>query len=211
MLAEDSVLLREGLTTLLEREGIDVVARVGDAESLLKRIAADQPDLVVTDIRMPPTQTTEGLEAALSILEKWPAVGVLVLSQHVEPHLAMQLLERAEGGIGYLLKDRILEVPEFVAAVKRVASGESAIDSEVVREILTARREEGPLETLTDREHEVLELMAQGWTNRGLADRLSVSLKTIETHVHNIFLKLDLNADGAEHRRVLAVLTYLNA
>jgi len=211
ILAEDSTLLREGLASLLESVGIDVVASVGDATALLKRVAADPPDVVVTDIRMPPTQTSEGLDAALEILDRSPGVGVLVLSQHVEAHFALQLLEGGKGGVGYLLKDRVMDVAEFVRAVERIAAGESVVDGEVVSQMLGRQRDDGPLAALTEREHEVLALMAEGCTNNGLAERLSVSSKTIETHVGNIFMKLGLHPDTDEHRRVLAVLTYLRA
>jgi len=211
ILAEDSALLREGLASLLEGAGFDVVARVGDANALLNRVAADPPDVVITDIRMPPTQTTEGLDAALRILEGEQDVGVLVLSQHLEPHFALQLLEQADCGVGYLLKDRVMDVAEFVRAVERVANGESVVDGEVVSQVLGRHDQRGPLSELTGRETEVLELMAEGWTNQGLADRLSISPKTIETHVRNIFLKLGLHSDPDEHRRVLAVLTYMRS
>lgn len=211
ILAEDATLLREGLASLLEGSGFEVVAKVGDATALLNRVAADPPDVVITDIRMPPTQTTEGLEAAIQILEQHHGPGVLVLSQHVEPHFALQLLEGADGGVGYLLKDRVMDVSEFVRAVERVADGESVVDGEVVSQMLGRQGNRGPLSDLTEREHEVLSLMAEGWTNRGLAERLSVSTKTVETHVRNIFLKLGLHGDPDEHRRVLAVLTFLRA
>jgi len=211
ILAEDSTLLREGLASLLESVGIDVVARVGDAQALLQRVEADPPDVVVTDIRMPPTQTTEGLDAALAIIDQNSDIGVLVLSQHVEPHFALQLLEGAEGGVGYLLKDRVMDVGEFIRAVERIAAGESVVDGEVVSQMLGRQRDGGPLATLTGRENDVLALMAEGLTNNGLAERLSVSPKTIETHVGNIFMKLGLHPDTDEHRRVLAVLTYLRA
>lgn len=211
IIAEDSALLREGLASLLQDAGLEVTARVGDAEALLNRVAADPPDIVVTDIRMPPTQTTEGLAAAIEILERHDDVAVLVLSQHVEPHFALQLLEGTQGGVGYLLKDRVMDIGEFVRSVERVASGESVVDGEVVSQMLGRQAGQSPLANLTEREREVLSLMAEGWTNTSLAEQLSVSTKTIETHVRNIFLKLGLHADPDEHRRVLAVLTYLRA
>lgn len=210
-LAEDSTLLREGMAALFESAGIEVVAQLGEAESLLRQVAADPPDLVVTDIRMPPSQTTEGLEAAVSIKQAWPEVGVLVLSQHVETYYALRLLEEGRGGVGYLLKDRVMNLAEFLSAVRRVAAGETVVDGEVVARILQRQRKPGPLDDLTEREHDVLGLMAEGWTNSALAERLSISPKTIETHVGNIFMKLGLHPGVDEHRRVLAVLTYLRA
>jgi DNA-binding NarL/FixJ family response regulator len=211
ILAEDSVLLRHGMVALLEAEGIEVIAQVGDAEALLARVRADPPDVVVTDVRMPPTQTIEGLQAAIAIKEESPSVGVLVLSAFVDPHYALELLNGSESGIGYLLKDRVVDGSELINGVRRVAAGESVVDGEVVAQLLGRRRDNDPLDVLTSREREVLGLMAEGLTNRAITDQLSLNAKTTETHVRNIFLKLGLMPDADDHRRVLAVLTFLRA
>jgi DNA-binding NarL/FixJ family response regulator/class 3 adenylate cyclase len=209
VLADDSVLLREGLARLLEDAGFDVVAQSGNGEDLLRHVAMHKPDVAITDIRMPPTQTDEGLRAAQQIRERHPGVGVLVLSQYVEPAYAMELLGESAEGVGYLLKDRVSDLEEFVAAVRRVAEGGSALDPAVVDQLVGRRRRDDPLEELTPREREVLELMAEGRSNQAVAERMFVTLRAVEKHVTSIFTKLRLPASGDDHRRVLAVLTYL--
>jgi DNA-binding NarL/FixJ family response regulator len=209
VIAEDAVLFREGLARVLEAAGIGVAAQVGDAQSLLAQVRADPPDAVVVDIRMPPTHSSEGLDAAQRIRAEHPGVGVLVLSQYVEPHHAMQLLEGGAGGVGYLLKDRVADVGEVVDAVQRVAAGGSVIDPEVVAQLVSRRRTRDPLQELTDRERQVLALMAEGRSNQAIGQRLFLSPKTVEAHVHSIFTRLDLHATPDDHRRVLAVLAFL--
>jgi DNA-binding NarL/FixJ family response regulator len=209
VIADDSVLLREGAARLLEEAGFEVVAQAGDGEDLLRKVRAHKPDVAVVDIRMPPTHVDEGLKAARIIRTELPDVGVLVLSQYVEERYAVELLGDGADGVGYLLKDRIAEIDRFVEAVQRVAEGGSVLDPEVVAHMLGRREREGPLEQLTPREREVLGLMAEGRTNRAIATELSVSERAVERHVTAIFGKLDLPAGGDDHRRVLAVLTYL--
>ena len=208
-IAEDSLLLREGVARLLREAGMDVVAECGDAHELLLHIASDPVDVAIIDIRLPPTHSDEGLRAALEIRSANPAVGVLVLSQYVELGLAMKLLADSADGVGYLLKDRISDVKEFVAAVRRVAAGGSAIDPIIVSTLLSRRRADDPLEQLTPREREVLDLMAQGNSNQGIADRLVITLRAVEKYVSSIFTKLRLPSTGTESRRVLAVLLFL--
>lgn len=208
-LAEDSVLLREGLARLLTDAGFEVIARCGDADQLRSHLKADRPDVIVVDIRLPPTHTDEGLRAAIELRAAYPELGVLVLSQYVELGLAMKLLAESADGVGYLLKDRISDVPEFLAAVRRVATGGSAIDPIIVSTLLSRRRRDDPLERLTPREREVLELMAAGNSNQGIADRLVITLRAVEKYVSSIFGKLGLPATGSESRRVLAVLLFL--
>jgi DNA-binding NarL/FixJ family response regulator len=208
-LAEDSVLLREGLARLLTDAGFEVIARCGDADELRSHLKADCPDVIVVDIRLPPTHTDEGLRAAIELRAAYPQLGVLVLSQYVELGLAMKLLAESADGVGYLLKDRISDVPEFLAAVRRVAAGGSAIDPIIVSTLLSRRRRDDPLERLTPREREVLELMAAGNSNQGIADRLVITLRAVEKYVSSIFGKLGLPATGSESRRVLAVLLFL--
>jgi DNA-binding NarL/FixJ family response regulator len=210
-LAEDSVLLREGLTRLLADGGFDVVASVGDADALLARLRVDEPDAVVLDIRLPPTHTDEGLRAALRIRAEHPAVGVLVLSQYLEVGLAMKLLADSAEGVGYLLKDRISDVKDFLGAVTRVGTGGSALDPTIVTTLLRRRRSDDPLAQLTRREREVLELMATGSSNQGIADALVITVRAVEKYVSTIFDKLGLPATGSESRRVLAVLLYLRS
>ena len=210
VIAEDTVLLREGLAGLLEDAGHTVVARVGDAESLLAVVAEHDPDLAIVDVRMPPTYEDEGMRAAVEIRQSHPHTAVLVLSQHVEGRYAVELVA-ADGGFGYLLKDRVLDVGEFLEAAERVASGGSALDPDVVRQLIAPPREGGPLSELTPREREVLGLVAEGRTNAGIAKELWLTEKTVETHVRSILGKLDLPQDGDTHRRVLAVVTYLRA
>jgi DNA-binding NarL/FixJ family response regulator len=210
VLAEDDVLLREGVASLLERSGIEVVGQAGDAYGLLPLVRETRPDLLVVDIRMPPTNTVEGLTAALEVRGALPGTGVLVLSAHVEVEHAMELLAGGRG-IGYLLKSRVVDVAEFVDAVRRVARGGSVLDPVLVKELVDARRRDDPLVALSDREREVLALMAEGRSNAGIARRLWVTEGTVEKHVRHILTKLDLQETDDDHRRVLAVVTYLEA
>jgi DNA-binding NarL/FixJ family response regulator len=211
MIADDAVLFREGLARVLEAADIDVAAQVGDGEQLLARVRADPPAAVVVDIHMPPTHTREGLEAAKRIRAEHAQVGVLVLSQYVEPHHAVQLLQDGAGGGGYLLKDRVADVNEVVDAVRRVAAGGSVIDPEVVAQLVGRRRTRDPIQELTERERQVLALMAEGRSNQAIGERLFLSPKTVEAHVHSIFTRLGLHAAPDDHRRVLAVLAFLRA
>jgi DNA-binding NarL/FixJ family response regulator len=208
VIAEDTVLLREGVAGLLEDAGHAVVARVGDAETLLAVVAEHDPDLAIVDVRMPPTYEDEGMLAAVEIRKRHPATAVLVLSQHVESRHAVELVGSG-GGFGYLLKDRILDVDEFLEAAERVCRGGSALDPEVVKQLLTPPHEGDALAALTPREREVLGLMAEGKTNAGIAKQLWLTEKTVETHVSSILSKLDLPPDADTHRRVLAVVTFL--
>ncbi|RZS38937.1 LuxR family two component transcriptional regulator [Herbihabitans rhizosphaerae] len=210
-LAEDSTLLREGLVRLLAEEGHEVVAAVGDGEALLEALAADQPDVVVLDVRMPPTHTDEGLRAALEIRRRWPGIGVLVLSQYVEKRYATELITSDTTGVGYLLKDRVAQVEEFLTALQRVGDGGAAFDPEVVRQLLARTSHTDPLRRLTPREREVLDQMAQGHTNAAIAEKLFVSQSAVEKHVNSIFDKLDLTHTSGYSRRVLAVLRYLGS
>ncbi|HEV8172524.1 MAG TPA: response regulator transcription factor [Actinoplanes sp.] len=210
-LAEDSVLLREGLARLLADAGFTVVARCGDADELRASLRAEVPDVVIVDIRLPPTHTDEGLRAAIELRAAYPELGVLVLSQYVEVGLAMKLLADSAEGVGYLLKDRISDVPEFIGAVRRVGNGGSAVDPIIVSTLLSRRRRDDPLERLTPREREVLELMAGGTSNQGIADQLVITLRAVEKYVSSIFGKLGLPATGSESRRVLAVLLFLRS
>lgn len=209
VLAEDSTLLREGLVRLLAEEGHDVVAAVGDGAALVEATGRELPDVVVTDVRMPPSNTDEGLRAALEIQERWPEVGVLVLSQYVETRYAGQLLVRDQGKVGYLLKDRVTQVGEFLDALNRIAEGGAVFDPEVVRRLFSRRAKVDPLTTLSERELEVLKMMAEGHTNNSVAKRLHVSRSAVEKFVNSIFLKLDIATDSEYHRRVLAILRYL--
>ncbi|HXV32825.1 MAG TPA: response regulator transcription factor [Gaiellaceae bacterium] len=211
VIAEDSVLLREGLTQLLGTNGLEVVGSCATADDLLLKVRSYSPDVVIVDIRLPPTHNDEGLRAALEIRAHHPDVGVLVLSQYVEVGLAMKLLADSAEGAGYLLKDRISDVEEFIAAVERVATGGSAIDPIIVSTLLTRQREDDPLAALTRREREVLELMAEGRSNQGIADKLVLSLRAVEKYVSSIFGKLGLPSSGRDSRRVLAVLLYLRS
>ncbi|MFD0204456.1 LuxR family two component transcriptional regulator [Saccharothrix carnea] len=209
ILAEDSTLLREGLVRLLVEEGHDVLAAVGDAEALLSAVAAHLPDVVVTDVRMPPTNSDEGLKAALEIRRRFPGVGVLVLSQYVEQRYAVDLLTEHADGVGYLLKDRVVQVEEFLDALRRVGAGDVAFDPEVVRRLLA--RTSHPLDVLTERERQVLAHMAEGHTNNAIASRLHVSRSAVEKHINSIFDKLGLSDVDGYSRRVLAILRYLRA
>jgi DNA-binding NarL/FixJ family response regulator len=211
MIADDAVLFREGLARVLQAAGLGVAGQVGDAEELLVRVRADPPDAVVVDIRMPPTHTSEGLDAARRIRAEHPHVGVLVLSQYVEPHHAMHLLQDGASGVGYLLKDRVADVSEVADAVRRVAAGGSVIDPEVVAQLVSRRRTRDPIQELSERERQVLALMAEGRSNQAISERLFLSPKTVEAHVHSIFTRLDLQAAPDDHRRVLAVLAFLRA
>ena len=209
LLADDAVLFREGVARVLEDAGFIVDGAVGDAEALMEHVRADPPDVAVVDIRMPPTHTNEGLLAAARIREEFPAVGVLVLSQYVETHHAVRLLEASPDGVGYLLKDRVADVGELADGVRRVAGGGSVIDPEVVWRLLRRRRATDPLEQLTEREREILALMAEGRSNQAISERLFLSPKTVETHVGHIFDKLGLQPAADDHRRVLAVIVFL--
>jgi DNA-binding NarL/FixJ family response regulator len=211
VIAEDSVLLREGTVRLLEEAGIEVVGRAGDAEELLRKVRAHKPDVAIVDIRMPPDYGSEGLQAAADIRRELPSTGVLILSQYVEEYYVTQLMSAGTEGVGYLLKDRVADVDRFVDAVHRVAEGGSVLDPQVVAEMLGRRRPRGPLDTLTDRERDVLAAMAEGLTNREIAERIFISERAIERHVTSIFEKLGLAAGDGGHRRVLAVLAYLDA
>jgi DNA-binding NarL/FixJ family response regulator len=209
VLADDSVLLREGIARLLEEAGFDVVGQAGTAEELMLKVRSYSPDVALVDIRMPPTHTDEGLRAAREIRERHPGTGVLVLSQYVEAEYALDLLAESAEGVGYLLKDRISDVSEFADAVRRVGEGGSALDPEVVAQLVGRRRKDDPLQDLTPREREVLELMAEGRSNNAIGERLFITQRAVEKHVTSIFSKLRLPADAGDHRRVLAVLAYL--
>lgn len=210
-IAEDSVLLREGVSRILSDAGLEVVAAYDNADDLLARVRSLPPDIVVVDIRLPPTHSDEGMRAALQIRQQHPDVGILVLSQYVELGLAMQLLSESAEKVGYLLKDRISDVSDFVAAVRRVAAGGSAIDPKIVSNLLQRRRSDDPLVRLTPRERQVLELMASGTSNQGIADSLVITLRAVEKYVSSVFDKLGLPSTRNESRRVLAVLLYLRA
>jgi DNA-binding NarL/FixJ family response regulator len=210
-IAEDSVLLREGIARLLDDAGIEVVAQSADAEDLLLKVRSYSPDVAIVDIRLPPTHNDEGLRAALEIRSKHPQVAVLVLSQYVELGLALTLLADSAEGVGYLLKDRISDVDEFVGALRRVADGGSALDPIIVSTLVSRERPDDPLAQLTPREREVLELMAGGSSNQGIADSLVITVRAVEKYVSSIFTKLGLPSTGSESRRVLAVLTFLRS
>jgi DNA-binding NarL/FixJ family response regulator len=209
VIAEDSVLLREGLARLLDDAGFEVVAKSGDAQDLMRKVRGHKPDVAIVDIRLPPTHSDEGLQAALQIRSEHPDVAVLVLSQYVELGLAMKLLSDSAESVGYLLKDRISDVDDFVGAVRRVADGGSALDPIIVSTLLSRQRDDDPLATLTPREREVLELMATGSSNQGIADKLVITVRAVEKYVSSIFGKLGLPSTGSESRRVLAVLMFL--
>ena len=208
IIAEDLALLRDGLTRLLRDNGIEVVAAVADGESLVREVLARKPDLAVVDIRLPPGYRDEGLRAALELRRRVPATAVLVISQYVEQTYAQELLADRGGGVGYLLKDRVMHVADFLEAVRRVADGGTALDPEVVAQLFARRRHTGPLERLTPREREVLGLMAEGRSNAGIAEALVLTIGAVEKHVQSILSKLDLLQSPGDHRRVLAVLAY---
>ncbi|TML92444.1 MAG: response regulator transcription factor [Actinobacteria bacterium] len=209
VIADDAVLLREGATRLLQDAGFEVVAQAGDADDLLRKVRAHRPDVAIIDVRMPPDNTDDGLRAALTIREELPEVAIVLLSQYVEDRYLARLLARGAGGVGYLLKNRVADVERLSEAVERVADGGSVLDPEVVTQMLGRSRDQGPLDSLTAREREVLSLMAEGRTNRSIAGELFVSERAVERHVTSIFAKLDLPATEHDHRRVLAVLAYL--
>jgi DNA-binding NarL/FixJ family response regulator len=209
VIADDAVLLREGAARLLAEAGFEVVAQAGDADDLLRKVRAHKPDVAVIDVRMPPDNTDDGLRAALAIRDELPQIGLLLLSQYVEDRYLDRLLARGAEGVGYLLKDRIAEVERLSEAVQRVAAGGSVLDPEVVAQMLGRSRDQGPLDSLTTREREVLGLMAEGRTNRAIAGELFLSERAVERHITSIFNKLDLPAGERDHRRVLAVLAYL--
>jgi DNA-binding NarL/FixJ family response regulator len=213
VIAEDSVLLREGLVALLREHEIEVVAQSEDGEGLLRIVAGHKPDLAIVDVRLPPSFTDEGIRAAVEARRRHPDLGVLILSQYVEPVYTAELLAGGEGGVGYLLKERVGDIPAFLDAVRRVAGGGTALDREVVAELVGERRaaDEGPLDSLSPREREVLSLMAEGRTNNAIAEALVVTPGAVEKHVSNIFGKLNLPAAADDHRRVLAVLAFLRA
>jgi DNA-binding NarL/FixJ family response regulator len=209
VIAEDLALLRDGMTRLLRDNGIEVVAAVSDGDALVREIVARRPDLAVVDIRLPPDFHDEGLRAALEARRRVPGTAVLVISQYVEPTYAQELLADRRGGVGYLLKDRVMHVAEFLEAVRRVADGGTALDPDVVAQLFSRRRQDGPLERLTPREREVLSLMAEGRSNAGIAQSLVLTVGAVEKHVQSILSKLDLTQSATDHRRVLAVLAYL--
>jgi DNA-binding NarL/FixJ family response regulator len=211
VLGEDSLLLRAGIARLLEDAGIEVVGQAGDLDDMLRKVRAHKPDVAIVDIKMPPTHTDEGLKAALVIRAELPRTAVLVLSQYVEKEYAAELLAENAKGVGYLLKDRVADIDRFIDAVRRVADGGSALDPEVVSQMLASRRSDGPLDELTPREREVLAMMAEGRSNHSIAAELVVTERAVEKHVTSIFAKLNLPASADDHRRVLAVLAYLNA
>ncbi len=211
VVADDSVLLREGVVRVLEEAGYEVVGQAGDGEELLRKVRAHKPDIAIVDIRMPPTHTDEGLRAAAEIRTALPGTGVLVLSQYVEQQYAVDLLGDDASGVGYLLKDRVSDLERFTDAVRRVAEGGSALDPEVVSQMLGRRRADDPLAELTPREREVIELMAEGRSNNAIAESMVVTERAVEKHVTSIFSKLDLRPGPEDHRRVLAVLTFLRA
>ena len=209
VIAEDAVLLREGLCRLLRDAGFDVAGLAEDVPGLLERVQELRPDVVLADIRMPPTHSTEGLEATRQIRASWPGTAVVLLSQHVETHHVLDLLEQDPRGLGYVLKDRVADIAQFADVIRRVARGESVIDPEVVSRLVRRSRPHNPLDRMTDRERDVLTLMAQGRSNHAIAEQLCMAEKTVESHVSSIFTKLDLVPAHQDHRRVLAVLAFL--
>jgi len=209
VLADDVVLFREGLARILSDAGVTVIAQVGDGSALVEAVQADPPDLAISDLRMPPSHSTEGIDAAVTIRGLAPEVGLLLLSQHLEAHHALRLMTDFAGGVGYLLKDRVTDLAGFVMNARRVAAGEVVIDPELISRLVARRREHDPLDSLSAREREVLALMARGLSNSALCEELHLSVKTIEAHVRSIFTKLGLHLDEREHRRVRAVLAFL--
>jgi DNA-binding NarL/FixJ family response regulator len=211
VLADDTMLLREGLALLLDKAGFDVVAQAEDGEALVEAVSEHVPEVAIVDLRMPPTHTDEGLQAALTIRERHPAIGVMVLSQHVDIAIALKLLDRGTEGVGYMLKDRVADLDDFADALRRLAGGGSALDPSIVSQLLSKRRAAGPLDDVTPRERAVLELMAEGRSNLGIAERLEISERGVQKHVTSILDKLGIPAGTDDHRRVLAVLTFLRA
>jgi len=211
VIADDNLLVRRGVAAVLEEAGIEVTAQADNAEDLLRAVDAVQPDVMIVDVRMPPTQTDEGLRAARTVRERHPGIAIVVLSQHVESGIAARVLAEHPERLGYLLKDRVTDVDDFVDALRRVVGGGTALDPQVVARLLAASRDIGPLRTLTPREREVLQLVAEGLSNQAIAERLVVTLRSAEKYVSSIFAKLGLPDTGGEHRRVLAVLQYLQA
>jgi DNA-binding NarL/FixJ family response regulator len=211
VIADDSVLLREGLVALLREAGLEVVGQASNADELMLKVRSYRPDVAIVDIRMPPTHTDEGLRAAAEIRSRYPEVGVLILSQHVEVGMAMRLLAENAQGLGYLLKDRVTDIDDFTSALRRIAAGGSALDPIVVSQLLVRGREGDPLGRITPREREVLELVAEGRSNKAIAERLVISLRAVQKHVTSVFTKLDLPATDDDHRRILAVLAYLRS
>ena len=209
VIADDSMLVREGIASLLRGAGLDVVAQCSTGEELLREADALRPDLAIVDVRMPPTHTDEGLRAANELRARHPGIGVVILSQHVEVGVATRVLAESLQGLGYLVKDRVSDLEDFLDTLRRVADGGTALDPLVVSALLASTREEGPLATLTAREREVLELVAEGLSNQAIAERMTITLRSTEKYVSSIFTKLGLPATGAEHRRVLAVLRFL--
>ncbi len=209
VVADDWKLLREGLAELLAQAGFEVVGRAGDAEDLLRKVGAHRPDVAVVDVRMPPTHTDEGLRAAAEIRTRFPGTGVLILSQYIDEAYAVELFGDGAAGLGYLLKDRVADLDRFVEAVRRVGEGGSVLDPEVVATMLGRRRDRDPLAVLSPREHEVIELMAEGRSNQAIGEQLVISQRAVEKHVTGIFEKLELPSEAETHRRVLAVLAYL--
>jgi DNA-binding NarL/FixJ family response regulator len=211
IVADDSLLFREGLVRVLAEQGFEVVAQVDNADDLIRRAGGLKPDVALVDIRMPPTFTDEGLQAARTLAERSPDVGVVVLSHYIEASYAMRLLEEGSAGRGYLLKDRVSDLESFAAAIRRVGGGGSVVDPEVISALVGRRRDAGPLDQLTEREREILGLMAEGRSNSGICERLVLSPRTVESHVRTIFQKLGLEAADDDHRRVLAALAYLRS
>jgi DNA-binding NarL/FixJ family response regulator len=211
VIADDNLLVRRGLVGLLDDAGIEVVAEAGAADELLREVDAHEPDVAIVDVRMPPTHTVEGLEAAHEIRVRHPRMGIVILSEHVEAGVATRVLAESPERLGYLLKQRVTDTADFVATLRRVAAGGSALDPQVVSGLLSAQRDDGPLQTLTPREREVLQLAAEGLSNQAIADRMVITLRSAEKYVSSIFTKLGLPDTGSEHRRVLAVLEFLRA
>ena len=211
LIAEDSVLLKEGLVRIVEEAGLEVIAAVSDADSFINRVRADPPDVCVVDVRMPPKLEADGLEAALQLRSEFPDLGVLILSQYVEPHYSLELLQTGSKGVGYLLKERVGDEEDFIDALTEVGNGGTRIDPAVVAQLFGRKRKNDPLERLTDRERDVLAAMAEGMTNAAIAESQFTSIKTVESHIRNIFMKLDLDGDADVNRRVLAVLTWLRS
>ena len=211
VIADDSILVREGIAAILTRAGIEVAAQAGSPDELLAEVDAHVPDIAIVDVRMPPTQTDEGLRAAHEIRARHAQIGIVILSQHVEVGIATRLLAETPEGLGYLLKDRVSNVDGFVGALERVADGGSALDPEVVTGLFARAQDDGPLQTLTEREREVLEHVAEGLSNQAIAEEMDITLRSVEKYVSSVFMKLGLPATGNEHRRVLAVLRFLRA